>query len=256
MARHFKSKSPFTDDRVKFLPYRVHERIKYIKVSRLVGRPSVAPLIVRAMLACNDIQTAQFLNWSLMVTSLDLAEGKLTGDPYDGMTQEAVAMHRRWVFRMMAVTLQDMVYLFDEIRRTRELKIVRDAAIVANRLENVKLTSKRGNRAWLINLRNKTAAHLSDNSAWADALSRLSQNPKCSLGKISLSTRPFALRFDIADEILATLTINGVWSLVGHGAGVDTEADEITAWISDLGGALFEFFQVFCQEAMTQFDLV
>ena len=256
MARLFLTKSPFTRERVEFAPFRVHERTKYLKVDRLSRRPSVAPLIVRAMLACNDMQTAQFLNWNLMVTSIDLAEGKLSGDPYDGMTQDAIVMHRRWVFRMMAVTLQDMIYLFHEIRRSRELMPVRDVLLVAECLGKAKLTLKKGDRAWLHNLRNKTAAHLSDNPAWNEAILRRTQNPAGLLGKMSLNTRPFAMRYDIADEILATLTLNGVWSLVGYGPGVDTEADEITTWISDLGGALFGFFQVFCQEAITQFDLV
>lgn len=204
----------------------------WLKLDRLAGNAGQYQHLIAAMSAYNDFQSYFFFNYKVPhVTEC---------------TSVHRVMWRRWAMRMYLVSLEDTLDLIARIASNRFFSDVMQHERVKESFAKVKplLTGqaqKEKRKRLITDARNAAGAHVDKRGLIADAIKKRASSPVQNLGRVQISTMPFGTRFWIADDVMATMVVEGVWGLSGEVEDVDKELDWLFERTKEIGHFLGEF---------------
>lgn len=212
----------------------------YVDLKKLYNAGhSEASLIIRLMLACNDISLA-----NKCMSYYKNAELK--------MTEKHVKLGAALYFiRLQCGHLHEVMHLINELNNS-----LNSVSLLANIFEKCSELTKNDfyklrdclenhpNRSEFLNkvemLRHKTVFHYKDKKLFKDAILRRSTNKKSQYSSITRSKDISCIRFNVADEIIDTIVCRFLWKLEGE-ENILEQADQAAGFGSDLCKAFVNF---------------
>lgn len=214
----------------------------YVNLERLYNAGNIeASLILRLMLACNDISLANHYS------------GKALTEPLK-KTQEHIRIGARLYFvRLQAGHLNEAICLIDELSKalttSSKLRSIYESCFPQNKADFVKLKEclKGGanHKDFMTNvhmLRNKVAFHYHEDRLFEQAIAYRKNNPQAGINSsLTVSNDIRYLRFNIADEIINTVVCRLLWKISDKDKTAQEEADKRANFCFDLCRAFVNF---------------
>lgn len=177
-------------------------------------------MIVRAMIAYNDLATISYLN-----RKADRARDV----PYD-----VAQYNRHWTLRMLAMTLDEALQIIRDISRSSHFRRVLQLPEVKAQLSLLEPILPDGQQSELFKTRiadqrDWIGAHL-DARVVEKAMRYRASFPRRDIGRFELSTDPWCTRMYAAEDILTTIIVRFAWELSAEGEELEALGVERADW--------------------------
>lgn len=196
--------------------------IFYFKFSKLLMRKAKGVLIIRAMIAYNDLATINYLNRKA---------GSAKDIPYD-----IAQYNRHWTLRMLAMTLDEALQIIHDIAKSSNFQRVLALPEMRAQLKRLQPVLPGGCESDLFksriaDQRDWIGAHL-DERAIERAMHYRASFPRRDIGKIEFSTSPWCTRMYGAEDILTTIVVRHAWDLMQEGDELEALGAERAGWFT------------------------
>jgi hypothetical protein len=217
--------------------------ITYVRFDRLSARGDDAVLIVKLMMAFNDVAIA---NEGLADCKKRLAEKRTDKD-------RGAALY---FIRLQAAHLVEAMTVVDQVAKSRLLRqlistcpqpcLEAFARLVDIRTDRA--ARKKFNQYFEV-MRNNVTFHYNESGKQiAGAIGRCSKSPQVNTSSITRGTEPYSWRFNVADDIVDSIVCRDIWKIPDN-ADLRVEADAA----ADYGHAIFLDFVNFCTELIPRY---
>ena len=208
----------------------------FVDLPRLLNNKKEASIIIRLMMASNDISLANQC----------LAKYKKDQGPMRKHVQKGALMY---FVRLQCGHLKEAIDLIQKVCEEQKLyeRVERCSSHAQSCFENLKKCLKTGAdyskyRDYVMKVRHKTVFHY-DSKLVERALADRASRPEAKSSKITRGDHISLWRFDLSDDIVDSIICRHIWQ-IRRDADLRKEADEI----ADFGSNLCVSFLDFCGE--------